>query len=223
MKPMAHQTTRPTRSRAAAFDRINRRTHLYAAMCCAPWFLMYALSAAAYNHVALFGVGSVEPTTIIDRSYDGPDVPAKGNVRPVADALQAETGLTGYYAALRTPDGGIRMVRATFWSNTQIVYEPKSHRLIARRTRLNWGSVLVSMHSRGGFKQPGFWTNFWSVVVDIVQIAIITWVVSGLYMWWQLKRFRYLGMAGTRRRDRLVPGVPAGVLRSGTLTQRSRR
>lgn len=39
------------------------------------------------------------------------------------------------------------------------------------------------MHARGGFEQQVPATS-WSVVVDLVCLAIIVWIASGLYMWW---------------------------------------
>ena len=34
----------------------------------------------------------------------------------------------------------------------------------------------------------------WSIIVDAVQLAIIFWIGSGLYMWWKLRRLRLWGL-----------------------------
>ena len=47
------------------------------------------------------------------------------------------------------------------------------------------------MHARGGFDQEGLLQRSWSIVVDLVCLAIVVWIASGLYMWW--------GVPGSRR------------------------
>ena len=42
---------------------------------------------------------------------------------------------------------------------------------------------------------PGFLRNLWPVIVDVIQVAMIMWIASGLYMWWHLKRYRSWGSA----------------------------
>ena len=40
------------------------------------------------------------------------------------------------------------------------------------------------MHARGGFDQEGMLQRSWSIVVDLVCLAIVVWIATGLYMWW---------------------------------------
>ena len=47
------------------------------------------------------------------------------------------------------------------------------------------------MHARGGFEQDGLLERSWSVIVDLVCVAIVLWIATGLYMWW--------GVPGSRR------------------------
>jgi len=35
---------------------------------------------------------------------------------------------------------------------------------------------------------------FWALSVDVVSIAMLFWVASGLVMWWQLKAVRRAGV-----------------------------
>ena len=39
----------------------------------------------------------------------------------------------------------------------------------------------------------GFWDSVWAVVVDVVSVALILWIFSGLLMWWSLPVTRAWG------------------------------
>ena len=65
--------------------------------------------------------------------------------------------------------------------------------------RFRWDHFLTGMHARGGFEQEGILPLSWSVVVDLVSVAMIVWVASGLYMWWELpgqRRWGWLAIVG---------------------------
>ena len=40
------------------------------------------------------------------------------------------------------------------------------------------------MHARGGFEQDTLLDDAWGVTVDMVCVAIMLWIATGLYMWW---------------------------------------
>ncbi len=52
---------------------------------------------------------------------------------------------------------------------------------------------LLRLHTSHG--QPPHWNfrMFWSLIVDTMAIAMLTWGVTGLVMWWQIKRTRFIG------------------------------
>ena len=43
--------------------------------------------------------------------------------------------------------------------------------------------------------QPPHWNGrmFWSLIVDVMAIAMVGWGLTGLFMWWQLRRTRLIG------------------------------
>ena len=65
------------------------------------------------------------------------------------------------------------------------------------------------MHARGGFEQEGFLQLSWSIVVDIVCVAMIVWIASGLFMWWELPGQRRWGWVAILGRHGLVPCLHA--------------
>ncbi len=54
---------------------------------------------------------------------------------------------------------------------------------------------FLRLHTAHG--QPPHWNArmFWSLFIDVMAIAMVCWGVSGLLMWWQIKRTRLIGSA----------------------------
>ena len=54
-------------------------------------------------------------------------------------------------------------------------------------------SLFLRMHTTHG--QPPHWNGrmIWSVFADVMAAAMVLWGLSGVVMWWQVKRTRLLG------------------------------
>lgn len=52
---------------------------------------------------------------------------------------------------------------------------------------------FMRMHTTHG--QPPHWNGrrWWSLIVDAMAIAMVSWGLTGLIMWWQIKRTRLIG------------------------------
>ena len=52
---------------------------------------------------------------------------------------------------------------------------------------------FLGLHTSHG--HPPHWNtrSLWSLVIDLMAIAMVTWGTSGVLMWWQIKRTRLLG------------------------------
>lgn len=52
---------------------------------------------------------------------------------------------------------------------------------------------FLRMHTTHG--QPPHWNGrrWWSLIVDAMAIAMVSWGLTGLVMWWQIKRTRWIG------------------------------
>ncbi|MFK8113287.1 MAG: PepSY domain-containing protein [Rubripirellula sp.] len=52
---------------------------------------------------------------------------------------------------------------------------------------------FLRLHTSHG--QPPHWNGrmFWSLFVDVMACAMVTWGLTGLVMWWQIKRTRMIG------------------------------
>lgn len=53
---------------------------------------------------------------------------------------------------------------------------------------------FLRMHTSHG--QPPHWNArmFWSIAVDTMAIAMVSWSLTGIVMWWQIKRTRAMGI-----------------------------
>lgn len=58
-----------------------------------------------------------------------------------------------------------------------------------------WRHFFLRMHTSHG--QSPTWTgrSFWSLAVDAMAIAMVFWGLSGIVMWWQIRRTRWIGAA----------------------------
>jgi hypothetical protein len=53
--------------------------------------------------------------------------------------------------------------------------------------------MLEEMHRRRGYDHDYGAADLWGLTVDVVIVALVFWVLSGLWMWWELKVTRRLG------------------------------
>jgi hypothetical protein len=184
------------------FAHLNRRTHLYLGLALLPWFFMYALSSIPFAHTPFFDARDAAKklplwTLRMDRTV-AIQVPAEQadatELRAFGAALLSHAGLNGTtFGVYRQNAKQINVYSYSFWKSTQLKYFIDDRRLTVEDRRFRWDHFLTGMHARGGFEQEGVLQTSWSVVVDVVQIAILLWIASGLVMWWGLLGHRGWG------------------------------
>ena len=178
------------------FPHFVRRLHLYPGMFLLPWFLMYGASSLPFSHNQWFGQPQWRARA--DRAYDL-EVEPGTNLREAGAQILRDLGLKGSFGANRPNERQLNVYRFTFLEVTRITYHLDQKRLVAEDREFHWPQFLTGMHARGGFEQPALWNNAWAVTVDIVCIAMILWIATGLYMWWGLPACRgwgWLAVAG---------------------------
>lgn len=174
------------------FDRINRRIHLYVGLLLAPWFLLYAISGFVFNHPALFqqNPNAAQPwVKLFEHRYRLPPVTDE-NEDALAQTVLRDHGLAGRYRTDFDEADNFVVYRMKFLSTIRLTYYAKESRIRSDEQRLRLGQFLTSAHARSGFEYPYFLEFLWAVMVDLTALAIFAWIGSGLYLWWQLKRFR---------------------------------
>jgi len=183
------------------YSHLNRRVHLYLGLALLPWFFMYGISSVPFAHSAFFerlDAAKKLPlwTLTLERPLDVavPDDP--DGLRRLGRVLLGEAGLQGMtYGVYRQSPTQINVYAYSFWKSTQLKYFTDRRLFTQEDRRFRWDHFLTGMHARGGFDQDGLLPRSWSVVVDLVQFAILLWIASGVWMWWELRGHRRWGIA----------------------------
>jgi hypothetical protein len=169
-----------------------RRLHLYFGLTLLPWFLGYGISAAFFVHPewgeSIYGkpVWNVR----FEKPYQLPDEP---DLRKLGAILMKEAGVEGAYGTYKPSPERINVYAHSFRHATQVIYDGKKGTLRAEDKQFRWDHFSTGWHARGGFQQDSFLNDLWGVVVDLVSLAYVLWVVTGLLMWWQLRKLRMWG------------------------------
>ena len=179
------------------FNHFNRRLHLYLALSLLPWFFMYGISSIPFSHARYFqqrerAEGTPMWKERFSRPYDVP-VPADGDLRSLGARVLKDSGVQGAFGVYRQNPNQINVYVHTFRSATQLKYFLKEKRLVAEDRRFRFEHFLTGMHARGGFEQETALNDAWAVGVDLVCLAMLVWVATGLYMWWKVPSVRAWG------------------------------
>jgi hypothetical protein len=183
------------------FSKLIRRTHMYLALFLTPWLVIYAMSGFILNHRAWFfpvsapGHEAAPPPfeKIDEREYDvvfSDDVDA----RMIGAKVLEDVGLAGSFNV----QGDARQPRLVIMRNTasavyRVTYLRPQKKVQIERQQFNMPMFLNRAHFRHGYTQPFAASMTWAVIVDLVIVALVFWVLSGLWMWWEIKPARAWG------------------------------
>jgi hypothetical protein len=175
-----------------------RRTHLYLGIFLLPWFFIYGLSSLPFAHNEyfnkLFDDGAPQFTERFDRPYELAVPTNNEDLREFGRQVLRDNDLEGRaFGVYRGAPNQVNIYIFDFWSSTQVTYFIDEHRLHGKDSRFRLDHFLTGMHARGGFDQERFLNDAWAVLVDIVCIAIVLWIATGIYMWWLLPSTRFWG------------------------------
>ena len=181
------------------FTQLNRRTHLYLGLALLPWFFMYGISSIPFAHTPFFerrdaAKGLPLWTLRSTHTVDVPVPEEQAELRALGATLLNRAGVSaGSYGVYRQSPTQVNVYAYSFRHSTQLKYFIDQKRLTVEDRRFRWDHFLTGMHGRGGFEQDGVLDRSWSVIVDLVCVAIVLWIASGLYMWWGLPASRVWG------------------------------
>ncbi|MFN0166109.1 MAG: hypothetical protein ACKV22_06730 [Bryobacteraceae bacterium] len=173
------------------FSRLLRRVHMYLGLFLTPWILMYALSTVAMNHRHLFGEKPPPFERERELVYDGPSLEGL-QPRDAAVQLLIHLRMDGPHNARRREDR-LAIDRFDPVNPRRITYHPQDKKVVIDRQVFHMPAFLERLHRRRGYEQPYAGARVWGVSVDFAIAAMIFWVASGLWMWWELKVTRALG------------------------------
>jgi hypothetical protein len=180
------------------FSRLVRRTHMYLALFLASWVLMYAVSTLVMNHRALFveryGPGPVPFEKEREIAYDG-SFPPNAELRVISQQILASQGIDGAHSVTRRKDGAIVITRNDLLTPRRLTYTPETRNLLIEQMERRPNAFLERFHRRRGYETGYRVDTIWAASVDLVIAAMIFWALSGLWMWWEMKVTRALGLA----------------------------
>ena len=179
------------------FSRVIRRTHMYLALFLMPWMLMYALSTLAMNHRNLFRDRESGNTVRYEREkelfYDGV-FPSDASPKLIARQILSGLDMNGSHSVNNASLGqDIIIDRQDPISPRRITYTPADRRLVIERELFRTPVFLERMHRRSGYQHEYTFDDTWAFSVDLVVVTMAVWVLSGLWMWWELQSTRRWG------------------------------
>lgn len=177
--------------------RLLRSIHLYLGLLLTPWICMYAISTIAMNHREVHSAGGGDqPEWTPESGTWTVAIPAETDPKTKARIVLAALGMEGAHAVSAAKPGQVVIHRHGLIRPLRITYEEATGVVtIERRAETRLGPLLERMHRRRGYQQPFTADRIWAVSVDLVIVALITWVVSGLWLWWEIRAARLAGAA----------------------------
>lgn len=80
-----------------------------------------------------------------------------------------------------------------------VKYQPQRGTMTARAadapSTMSIRNFMLRLHTAHGYPSEKNVRWFWAIIVDVMFVAMVFWGISGLFMWWQLKAQRRLGVA----------------------------
>ena len=179
-------------------SKIIRRTHMYLALFLTPWVLMYALSTMAMNHRPFFrALYDNEPAAWeLEKEIPYTATFAEDTKRwIVGDQILQDLKLEGNHNTRGSLENRITITRNDPLGIRRITYIPAEQTLKIERQVLRPDRFLEHMHRRRGYNTDYITDDLWTISVDLFILASVIWVISGLWMWWNLKTTHRWGTA----------------------------
>jgi hypothetical protein len=170
---------------------------MYLALFLFPWMLMYALSTLVMNHRAFFveryGPGPIPFEAERTLVYEGV-FPEGAEPRTISRQILASLDLEGSHGVNRRPNGTIVINRNDLTTPRRLTYSAADRTVVIERIVDRPNAFLERFHRRRGYATGYRLDTAWAVSVDLVIAGMVFWVVSGLWMWWEMKVTRGLGL-----------------------------
>lgn len=172
-----------------------RRFHLYLALFLGPWVLMYALSTFVMNHRVWFRGETPAPPTwekVSEGTYPG-EFPEGASRNDIARQILASVGMEGAHQ-VNLREGRVVILRNEAVRPVRITYDRAGNSLLIERQSLEGAAFLERMHRRRGFQHPYTLEDLWAFSVDSFIAVMLIWVLTGLWMWWEMRAARNWGL-----------------------------
>ncbi len=172
-----------------------RRTHMYAGLFLVPWVLVYAVSTVVMNHSPHFSAPPEAPVfeTVSVQTYDG-SLAEGVTTQQIATQLLADLGMPGKHRVRRNRRTGVVTIdRDTPLGLRRVTYDPRAREVTVEEAPYTVRTFMAQIHRRRGFDSDSLKEDAYGFFVDAFVVTMLFWVLSGIWMWWQLWVTRKLG------------------------------
>lgn len=169
-----------------------RRTHMYLGLFLAPWMLMYALSTVVMNHRTLFRGGAAGFEKENEQTWAG-TLPDSATPAEIAARILSDLRLEGTHTVNAAPGGRITIVRQDPITPRRIVFTPADRKLVVEKQAFRMPAFLERLHRRRGYAPAFPLQSAWAFSVDLAIAALVFWAASGIWLWWEMRKTRFLG------------------------------
>jgi hypothetical protein len=179
----------------------NRRVHYYAGLYLLAFLWLFSLSGLLLNHQWAFAEFWPERrVTLFEREIQSPR--GTRDIERAADLMQ-QLLISGEIGTIITRTPNVFEIQVTRPGTTfQVKADLTGKRASVQRTQVNGWGVFRMLHTFNGVPQAAAtverdWilTRVWTFFMDAISVGVILLVLSSLYMWWDLRTKRRLGIA----------------------------
>jgi hypothetical protein len=172
---------------------------MYVALFLTPWILLYALSSLVFNHMGAiskwYGGNLNQFEKVEEIEYQDAFAPGTTPAE-AAKLILLDLNLDGAHFTQGSPTGErFTIMRQSPFALKRVSYLPKAGKVIVEKQIASLPSMLIRLHMRHGYEQKYGAMKFWALAVELTVFAMLFWIVSGLWLWWELKPARTWGAA----------------------------
>ncbi len=178
-------------------SKIIRQTHMYLALFFMPWMLIYALSTMGMNHrqfVASFYKEKQPQFTEERKVVYEKTFPDDMTLEAIGKQILQDVNLDGTHNIRGEKGKTLTITRLDPITLRRITYHPDEGTVLVERQEYQTRSFLGRLHRRRGYSHPYLLEDTWGLTVELVLLAMIFWVFSGIWMWWEMKSLRKWGV-----------------------------
>ncbi|MCP4826431.1 MAG: hypothetical protein GY892_20290 [Shimia sp.] len=170
---------------------------MYLALFLTPWVLVFALSSVIFNHLKFFSGG--KPLAQFEQVEELPYEAAFSDgieSREAGLQILRDLGREGAFFVRQNQkitDRKFTVNRNRAVGPERIHYYPQENKVVIERQKVTPSVFLVGLHLKHGTGHPGISANLWGVILDLVIVGMFFWVLSGIWMWLEIKPARFWG------------------------------
>jgi hypothetical protein len=172
-----------------------RRSHMYLGLFLTPWLLMYALSTLVFNHFSRIEkiyngkLNQYEHARSVPyRRAFGPGV----SLRVQGEAILEDLHDSGSFG-IHESEGKIIIDRRDPFGPRRFTYTPAEGKVVIEQQAYRTATMLTMLHTQVGYVNKLGRIKTWAVTVDLTTITMVLLVLTGVWMWWELKITRGWG------------------------------